>query len=74
MTNSRRRTPIFPITTAESEKQFKRAENRRERRAAKIAIEAGNDAPSGKAFGDPWNGDKDGRAYWTGAGEEEMMK
>lgn len=63
MTGSRRRTPIFGNTTAKSEKQFKQAENRKARRASRIAVDQGQEPPHAKDHGDPWNGDKDGKTY-----------
>ncbi|QIG48397.1 hypothetical protein G5V57_12070 [Nordella sp. HKS 07] len=53
MSRSRRKTAIFGITTAESDKRFKQAEHRRERRAVKVLVKAGEEPLAPKAFGDP---------------------
>ncbi|MEL4378367.1 hypothetical protein [Brucella cytisi] len=39
MSRSRKKTPITGITTADSDKAFKEAEHRRERRALRSAVE-----------------------------------
>jgi len=64
MSRSRRKTPIAGVTTASSDKQFKKAEHSRERVTARIAVVRGDDPPHRKSFGDPWKGDKDGKLYW----------
>ncbi|HEV7305186.1 hypothetical protein [Ensifer sp.] len=63
MTRSRKKTPISGVTTAESDKPFKKREHRRERRAVADALAKGDELPSAKAFGDPWSGEKDGKLY-----------
>ena len=68
MARSRRKTPIVPMTSADSDKAFKQAEHRRERRAVKATINGGNEPPDAKKFGNPWHGDKDGKRL---AGDEE---
>jgi hypothetical protein len=75
MARSKRRTPIFGNTTAESDKEFKRAENRRARRCTNVSLNCGEDdlAPA-KAFGNPWNSEKDGKHFWRAAPEEAMRK
>lgn len=65
MSRSTRKTPISGITTADSDKFFKVKEHRRERRSARVALEAGREPPASKAFGDPWKSQKDGKA-WRG--------
>ena len=62
MSRSYKRNPWEGITTAESDKPFKSAENRRRRRAEKIAISRGDDPPDSRLFGDPWRSPKDGKA------------
>jgi hypothetical protein len=61
MSRSRRKTPIMGITTAESDKSFKVAEHRRERRAINAALGKTEDLPHTKLFGDPWESSKDGK-------------
>jgi len=61
MSRSRRKTPVVGVTTADSDKLFKQAEHRRERRAVKALVNAGEEPPAAKTFGDPWDGQKDGK-------------
>lgn len=63
VSNSRRKTPIIGITTAASDKRFKRAEHSRERAAVKIALGKGEALPDPREFGDPWKSEKDGKQY-----------
>ncbi len=54
------------MTCAESEKQFKRAEHQRERAHVRQTLQVTTDDTAiagGKAYGDPWKGDKDGKHY-----------
>ena len=73
MSRSHRKTPIAGVTTAESDKFFKTTEHRRERRAVRVAIRAGEETPPPKAFGDPWRGHKDGK-IWHGYRPEIIRK
>lgn len=50
---------------ADSEKEYKEGEHRRERRAVKVAVRQGDETPDPKEFGDPWKGPKDGKQYWN---------
>lgn len=64
MSRSRRKTPISGVTTARSDKLFKRVEHRRERRAVRHVLDVTVDdvgIPGRKLFGDPWNSQKDGK-------------
>ncbi|MBM7069705.1 hypothetical protein [Actibacterium sp. 188UL27-1] len=61
MSRSRRKTPITGITKAESDKRFKEAEHKRERRRLKAADLTEETPPDPKAFGNPWASDKDGK-------------
>jgi hypothetical protein len=63
MSRSRKKTPIVGMTTAESDKPFKRSEHSRERAAVRVALQAGSEPPSPRAFGDPARGEKDGKRY-----------
>ncbi|MFO1173615.1 MAG: hypothetical protein U1E48_00150 [Paracoccaceae bacterium] len=74
MSRSRKKTPILAITTADSDKPFKVKEHRRERRAVKTALIAGEQPPHAKGFGDPWSGDKDGKAYRLDAADKDLRK
>lgn len=73
MSRSRRKTPIVGITTAESDKAFKEAEHRRERRAVKATVNTGDEPPAPKAFGNPWAGEKDGK-QWLGDRMPELRR
>jgi hypothetical protein len=66
MTRSRKKVPITGITTADSDKAFKKREHRRERSAVRDALATGSKPPHPNGFGDPWDGDKDGKRYVTG--------
>lgn len=74
MTRSRRKTPIIGITTAESEKDFKQIEHRRERRKVHSAVKSGEEAPDHRHFGNPWSGPKDGRQFLHEPNERLMRK
>lgn len=62
MSRSRRRTPIFGITTCESEKPDKQAWHRRWRRAAKQRGDHG-EFDDERLHSDAWNMGKDGKQY-----------
>lgn len=66
MSRSFRKTPLLPLTTAISEKEFKRKERKAKRRAEKVAVEKGKEVlPDEKEYGNPWSGPKDGHVgYW----------
>jgi hypothetical protein len=74
MSRSRRRSKVFGITTAKSEKQYKATEHRRERRAVRIALREDRKLPEPKEFGNPWNGPRDGKWYWPHATDRDMRK
>lgn len=65
MTRSRKKVPITGATTAQSDKPFKKREHRRERAAVRDALATGAEPPHPKSFGDPWDGEKDGKRYWS---------
>ena len=48
---------------ADSDKPYKVAAHRRERRCVKINLARGVDLPHPKAFGNPWASCKDGKGY-----------
>lgn len=74
MSRSRRKTPIVGITTADSDKAFKQTEHRRERRAVKTLLGAGEEPPPTRTFGDPWAGQKDGKAWLDEPAPKLMRK
>lgn len=63
MGNSYRKTPIIGITTAASDKRFKKTEHGRERVAVKVALRQERPVPDPRLFGDPCLGEKDGKQY-----------
>ena len=64
MSRSVRKTPIFRIAYANSEKQDKRRWNRTFRKACKNLIFNGKDAPIKiTAITEVWSGNKDGKRY-----------
>jgi hypothetical protein len=75
MARSRRRTPIFGITTSDSEKRDKRLANRRLRRKVRLSIARGDEAlPVLREVSDVWGFDKDGKRFWAEAGERDLRK
>lgn len=75
MSRSKRRTPIFGNTTADSEKQDKRLANRRLRARERVAAASGFELePSLRDVSDVWAFDKDGKRYWRTASPADMRK
>ena len=65
MSRSYRKTPIVGFC-AGSDKEFKKDEHRRERRASKVFLETWLDEdklPSPVSYGNPWASPKDGKMY-----------
>lgn len=63
MGKSRKREPIVGMSTAPSDKPFKRAEHQRERAAVRAALASGREMPSARSFGDSAQSLKDGKQY-----------
>jgi hypothetical protein len=57
MARSVRRTTIFAMTTAETDRPYKAME----RRAVKVALRTNDPLPRPRAFGNPWASEKDGK-------------
>lgn len=74
MTRSRRKTPIIGMTKASTDKPFKTAEHRRERRSVRATVKQLEEAPSPKLFGDPWHADKDGKQWLDPSERGELMR
>ena len=77
MSRSRRKHPFYAITTAESEKQDKRAYNRRFRHAAEQALKTdptGESLPILREYSDPWSMDKDGKHRFDPARYPQLMR
>jgi hypothetical protein len=67
MSRSVRKTPIIGIA-GDSDKSFKKAENKRKRAQVKVALNNADDLenvelPDEKEYGDPWASNKDGKQY-----------
>jgi len=74
MSRSRKKTPITGITIAESDKPFKEAEHRRERRVVRTAIKVGEPIPDQREFGNPWASEKDGKQWLSDRNSRVLRK
>lgn len=78
MSRSRRKTPIFGHTTAQSDARWKAMAARKLRRRVKQHIVAmlDGDRFAGKRWDlvDPWTFEKDGKAFWAEAGPKHTRK
>ena len=75
MSRSKRKTPIFGITSSSSEKQNKRIWNKRFRRVSKSLMNTEKDLPiKVAAVADVWEGSKDGKRYWRGYSAKHLRK
>lgn len=64
MSRSKKHTPKFGITTAQTEKKDKRNANRKLRRIVKIQVKQDKDKLSKlREISDVWGFDKDGKKY-----------
>jgi len=78
MSRSKRKTPIVPVTTADSEAWDKAKWHRRHRREerARLKVDAESYVPrSHRKHSGPWRMEKDGKIYWgSEANPKEMRK
>lgn len=77
MSRSRRKSPICGNTTARSEKYDKRKNNRRIRRAVKMAIHDDPEPstlPDDRELSDPWLMKKDGKSRFDPEEYPEHMR
>ena len=75
MSRSRRKTPIFGMTGARSEKQDKRLANRALRRKFKESIGADAEVyPIIEDVSNVWSFEKDGKHFWPQASKKDMRK
>ena len=78
MSRSRRKTPIFGHTSAETDHPWKQAAARRLRRRVRqhLAATLNGDRFAGKAWDleSDWASDKDGKSWWCGATTKDMRK
>jgi hypothetical protein len=73
MSRSYKRHPGGGHTVAESDKPYKTAEHRRERRKAAAALARGEEPPEDN-YGDPCKSPKDGKQYWRTHNAKWMRK
>lgn len=74
MSRSRRKTPIVGMTTAPTDKPFKEAEHRRERRSVRTRVKQLDEIPDPKQFGNPWHGEKDGKQWLDPPDRGDLMR
>lgn len=75
MSRSVRKTKIFGITTAETEKQDKRRWNRTFRKVSRKLIRLEKEVPTKKqGVTSVWDGAKDGKRYRRNATNKDMRK
>lgn len=78
MCRSRRKTPIFGHTSAESDAEWKAQSARALRRRVRQVLKATLELPAfpGKRWDlvNPWSAPKDGKHWWKGAGPRDMRK
>ncbi len=74
MARSYRRTPITGIANKNSDKQFKTAEHKRARRAAKALDLNDEEPPAEKLFGNPWSAPKDGKRWFDAKRLPKLMR
>jgi hypothetical protein len=75
MSRSYRKTKIFGMTKAESEKKDKRLANRRLRKAiSNMDLLETEIVPTIEDVSNVWSFDKDGRQYWHNATKKDMRK
>ncbi|BBU58440.1 hypothetical protein KU6B_47050 [Mameliella alba] len=75
MSRSYRKTPICGMTTAASDKVFKKTEHKRARRAMNARdLTLDDDAPVSKEFGNPWGAPKDGKQWIDARRFPEIMR
>ena len=76
MSRSYRKTPVFGITTSESDKPGRKIDHRRYRHyyKNKIRHEEYEEIEPPNYKENPWNWPKDGKQYWLDASEKDMRK
>jgi hypothetical protein len=78
MSRSRRKTPIFGFTGAESDHEWKAKAARKLRHKVKQHLNTtlDGDGFAGKRWDavNPWSSDKDGKHYWSEATPKDMRK
>ena len=77
MTRSRRKTPVCGNTTTESEKQDKWLNNRRIRRAVRVAVLVNpliEVLPDEHELSSPWQMGKDGKSRFDPEEHPELMR
>jgi len=65
MSRSKRKTPIYGISTSESDDWWKRKANRKHRHRVKEALATGEEIPLVRETSDVYGSPKDGKQYRT---------
>ena len=73
MSRSRKKQPGGGIAIADSDKPYKTAEHRRERRQATAALRHGEEPPA-TDYGNPYHAPKDGKQFWQDPDPKWMRK
>lgn len=63
MSRSRKKVPITGMTTATSDRDWKRWGHRRDRQSERQALHHGRDVPDRRTHMDVWNSDRDGKQW-----------
>lgn len=74
MSRSYRKTPITGMTTAESDKRFKKAEHKRERRKLKATDLTDETPPDPRTYGNAWASEKDGKQWIDPETDPKLMR
>lgn len=75
MSRSRRKTPIFAMTNADSEKKDKQSANRSYRRRVKVQICKSSEVIAKiREVSDVWSFNKDGRRYHANLKDSKEMR
>lgn len=79
MSRSYRKTKVFGMTCASSDKQGKKISSRIHRSVERQILKTCDisetpDFPTGKTLYNNWNFPKDGKHYWRNATEKDMRK
>lgn len=74
MTRSRKKSPYVPWCKAPSDRPSKSFAHRSERLQVKLALATSEEPPHRKSFGDPWNGEKDGKMRLRDRAEFWMLR
>lgn len=74
MSRSKKKTPIQGITTASTEKNDKRAANRKYRRITKIQVNKGEGISDKNEISNVWSFAKDGKSFIKNHTKKDLRK